>query len=206
MAAPSPQVVVAILAAGLGTRMPGRNKLLELLDGRPLLRHVAEAALASGAASVVAVLGHEAERARAVLAGLPLDAILNPDYEEGMAASIRCAVKSHGAQASAMIYCLGDMPRVTPEVLDALIEAHAAHPDAAACQPVFGGRRGNPVLWSARVFDDLRALSGAEGARSLLKKYRDEVRDVAVACAGILLDVDTPDDLAALTAQAARPA
>lgn len=195
-----PPVVVAILAAGLGTRMPGRNKLLELLAGQPLLRHVAEAALASKAARVVVVLGHESPQVRVALAGLMLDLVENPAYAEGMAASIRAAVASHGAAAAAMVFCLGDMPRVTMAVIDALIAAHAEHPEALACQPLFEGRRGNPVLWSARMFAELLALSGGEGARSLLQKHRGKVCEVVVNCPGVLLDVDTPADLALLAA------
>lgn len=205
-ACPIPHVVVSILAAGLGTRMLGPNKLLEPLEGRSLVRHVAEAALASRAARVAVVLGYEASRVREALAGLALDRVHNPVFAEGMASSIRAVVASHGQQASAIIFCLGDMPRVTPAVINALIDAHAAHPGALACQPVFEGRRGNPVLWSARAFPALLELTGTEGARRLLQEFRAEVRETPVDCPGILIDVDTPSDLATLGAGAHKSA
>lgn len=193
-------VVVAILAAGLATRMQGRNKLLEPIGGRSLVRQVAEAAKHSLASGVVVVLGHEADRVRGALAGLDLDFAYNRDYADGMASSIRTAVRSLGSKVSGVIFCLGDMPRVTTEAIDALIGAHRESPDCLAFQPAFGGRRGNPVLWAGRAFPELLSLSGAEGARPLLQRHRDQVREVPVNCPGILLDIDTPEDLAALAA------
>lgn len=178
--------------------MQGPNKLLEDWRGRPLLRHVVDAALTSRAAHTVVVLGHEADRVRAALAGLPVQFVDNPEYEEGMAASIRAAVGAVDASASAMLFCLADMPRVSTAVLDALIDAHQADPTALAIQPEHAGRRGNPVLWQSASFADLLQLSGVEGARPLLQRHAPRVRAVTVSDESIFLDVDTPEDLARL--------
>lgn len=203
---PADRVIAVILAAGLGTRMLGPNKLLEALDGRPIVRHVADAALASRAARVVVVLGHEANRVREALRELDVDFVDNPGFLEGMASSIRSAVTSHGVLASAMVFCLADMPRVSTEVIDALIAAHQGRPQALACQPMHGGRRGNPVLWTRAAFPALSVLTGGEGARELLAKHRDRVERVEVDCPGILLDIDTAADLAALRSEPRGPA
>lgn len=201
LSAPANPVIAVILAAGLGTRMRGPNKLLEAFEGQPIVRHVALAALASRADRVAVVLGHEANRVREALQDLDVDFVDNPDYQEGMAASIRSAVASHGIQASALVFCLADMPRVSAEVINALIDAHHSQTQPLACQPVHEGRRGNPVLWASAAFPELLRLTGAEGARILLEKHRDHVKAVDVNCAGILLDIDTAADLAVLRSQ-----
>lgn len=198
---PSDPVIAVILAAGLGTRMRGPNKLLEAFEDQPIVRHVALAALASRADRVAVVLGHEAGRVREALQDLDVDFVDNPGYQEGMAASIRSAVVSLGVQAGALLFCLADMPRVSAKVIDALIDAHRSQPQAMACQPVHEGRRGNPVLWASAAFPELLRLTGAEGARILLERHRDHVKAVDVNCAGILLDIDTAADLAALRSQ-----
>lgn len=194
---PTDRVIAVILAAGLGTRMQGPNKLIEVLEGHPIVRHVAVAALASRASRVAVILGHEADRVREALRDLDVDFVDNPGYREGMASSIRTAVESHGPRSSALVFCLADMPRVSTEVIDALVSAKRLQPEALGFQPVHAGQRGNPVLWTCAAFPELLSLSGAEGARVLLERHRDRIMAVEVNCPGILLDIDTAADLAA---------
>jgi molybdenum cofactor cytidylyltransferase len=191
-------VAAVILAAGQGTRMGAHvNKLLEPLEGRALVRHVAEAALASRASAVYAVLGHQAERVQSAFAGLPLRVIENAEHAEGLASSIRAAVRVAGHHAG-LLFCLGDMPRVDAATLDRLMAAFGAQPSALALRPQQNGKAGNPVLWSARAYPELLDLVGAEGARPLLQRHAAQVHRVEVSCAGIHLDVDTPQHLQAL--------
>jgi len=103
----------------------------------------------------------------------------------------------------AALVCLGDMPRVGSATMDALVRACRADAGKAAYQPVWRGQRGNPVLWSPGHVQALQGLKGDEGARALLRALGDEVALVPVADDGILLDVDTPQALAALAAAGA---
>ncbi|MDR7038480.1 molybdenum cofactor cytidylyltransferase [Methylobacterium sp. BE186] len=188
-------VAALILAAGRGTRFGPEPKLLAELEGRPLVRHAAEAALASRLRPVVAVLGAHAEGVRAALRGLDLTCLRNPDYAEGLSTSLRAGLASLPAGIGAAVILLGDMPRVTGGDLDRLADAFAgAEPRPAAVIPVHAGRRGNPVLLNLRRLGPaLAALRGDRGAGPLLAG-RDDVLEIA-GTAGMGFDVDTPEAL-----------
>lgn len=203
-----PEIGTILLAAGLGSRFGAAPKLLAPLDGRPLVRHAAEAALGARPRPVVAVLGAHGAAVRDALAGLDLVRVDNPDYRSGLASSLRAGLAALPATCTAAIVVLGDMPRVTAAHLDRLAEAFAeasagALEPPAAVVPVQAGRRGNPVLLNLRrLGPDIARLAGDHGAGPLLKGRPDVLEipgDPATA-----LDVDTPDALAALRDQ--RPA
>jgi molybdenum cofactor cytidylyltransferase len=183
-----------LLAAGMSSRM-GRPKQLLEWGGRPLVRHVAEAALASRLAGVVVVLGAEAEAARGALEGLggPVQTVEIADYASGQAASLRSGLSSLPASASAAVVLLVDMPLVGPALIDRLIAEYEAHPEAVAVVPRYGGRRGNPTLLAAALFEELRGLEGDTGARSVLERHGERVRWLDVDDAAVVTDADTPE-------------
>lgn len=189
-----------LLAAGRGTRFGASPKLLTSLDGKPLVRHAAETALAADLGPVVAVLGHAGEGVRAALAGLPLTLVENPDYVEGLSTSLRAGLNALPTTIAASLVLLGDMPRITPGLLVRLAEAfRGAEVAPSAVVPVRDGRRGNPVLLNRRLLaDGLAGLTGDRGAGPLLAR-RDDVLELPVEDPGILVDVDTPAALAGLT-------
>jgi molybdenum cofactor cytidylyltransferase len=195
--APPQPVAAIVLAAGRSSRM-GANKLLAELDGVPLVRHATVAALASAARPVVVVVGNEAARVRAALAGLEVIFVDNPDFATGMASSLRAGVAAVPEAAGALV-CLGDMPRVTAAHLAALLGAFAeAHDDGAIVVPTCDRKRGNPVLWGRGRFAEIADLTGDVGARALIERHPAAVHWVALDDPAILVDVDTPDALASL--------
>ena len=128
-----------------------------------------ETAMASRLNPVVVVVGHHGDEIRAALAGLaPLPIIENPDYREGLSASIRAGVSALPAGLDGVAILLGDMPRVRASHIDALISTFARAGHGAICVPTHAGRRGNPVLWSADYIADLQGLTGDIGGRKLL--------------------------------------
>ena len=189
-------VTAIILAAGRSTRMGGPNKLLEKIDGKPLVRIVAEQALASRAESVVVVTGHQHERIEEALRGLDVGFVHNPDFAEGLATSLKAGIKAVPPSSGAALVCLGDMPLVDSKVLDRLIESFAPEKDGLIAIPVAEGRRGNPVLWSRRLFKELLTLEGDIGARHIIMKHNELVVEVPTTGVGVFLDVDTPEALA----------
>ncbi|MFT3697021.1 MAG: NTP transferase domain-containing protein [Kofleriaceae bacterium] len=190
-------IAAVILAAGNSSRM-GANKLLVELDGEPLIRHAARAALGSRAARVVVVTGNMADDVRSALAGLDVTFAHNDQFATGMASSLRAGVRAVEDARGAMIL-LGDMPKITSAHLDALIDAFsAAADDRAIVVPTFERKRGNPVVWGRAHFAAIDALTGDVGARSLLERNLADVRMVALDDEAILVDVDTPAALAAL--------
>ena len=143
-------IYAILLAAGSSTRM-GRPKQLLRWRGRPLVRHVAEVALASRAAGLVVVLGAAAEEVGAALAGLggALTTVVCAGYAAGQAASLRCGLTALPADATAAVVLLVDQPLVTPTLVDQLIHAFAADPGALMVVPRYQGQRGNPALVAA---------------------------------------------------------
>ncbi|MCE4223473.1 nucleotidyltransferase family protein [Methylobacterium sp. C25] len=201
---PEPTIAAVILAAGRGTRFGPAPKLLALLEGEPLVRHVAKAALASSARPVVVVLGAHATAVAAALDGLDLHLVDNPDHAAGLSTSLRAGLAALPADTSAAIVLLGDMPRISAAHIDALAEAYRfADPRPGAVVPVTCGRRGNPVLLDLdRLADALAAVSGDRGAGPLLAG-RADVLEIAMD-ASVAFDVDTPEALASSVARASR--
>ncbi len=194
-------IAAIILAAGRSTRM-GSNKLLEELDGKALVRHVADAALGSIARSVWVVTGHEGESVRARLDGLGVRFVHNPDFALGLSTSLKAGVMALPAEAKGVVVLLGDMPRVTSEVINSVIQAFEAQPQAIAAVPVYQGEWGNPVLLSRSLFGAVAALQGDAGARKLLNGRAGEVLEVPVSNDAVLIDLDTPEALARARIQA----
>ncbi|MBY0299652.1 MAG: nucleotidyltransferase family protein [Methylobacterium sp.] len=192
-------VGLVLLAAGRGTRFGAAPKLLADLDGKPLVRHAAEAALAAEAGPVVAVLGHAQEPVRAALAGLDLRLVENPHYADGLATSLQVGLAALPEAAGGAVILLGDMPCVPPGLIRSLADAfRAAAPKPAAIVPVCDGRRGNPVLLNRRILaDDLARLTGDRGAGPLLAG-RTDVLEWPADGSGVLVDVDTPEMLKGL--------
>ena len=190
-----PQYGLILLAAGGSARL-GRPKQLLPYRGRSLLRHAGESAAESACRPLIAVLGAQWERIRPELDGLPIQYVVNPDWEQGMASSLQVGLDAlSDSDVAGVVIMLCDQPRVTGDVIDALVAARerASAPLAAA---EYGGALGVPALFSRALFPELAALSGAEGAKKVILRHATETARVPFP--GGLVDVDTPDDLAHL--------
>ena len=193
-------ILGVLLAAGTGSRFAdpeadSANKLLADLDGRPVVAHAARTLADSDLDATVAVVGHDRER---VADALPeeVDTVANPGYEAGQSASVRRGVAvARERDASAVLFALGDMPRVTAGTVDALVATYRDASESAPgiVAPRYEGQRGNPVLFDARHFDALADVTGDRGGRALLDA--EPVSWVDVSDLGIHRDVDTERDL-----------
>jgi molybdenum cofactor cytidylyltransferase len=198
------RIAAVVLAAGRSTRMGAVNKMIAEIGGKPLVRIAAEQALASRAAPVIVVTGHQRERIEAALAGLPVRFMHNPDYAEGLGTSLKAGIAAVPEDADGAIICLGDMPQVDAALIDRLIAAFDPERGALIVVPSIEGRRGNPVVWSRRFFHELMAIQGDIGARHLIGQYAEAVAEVALAGDAALTDVDTPESLSAVKAEIER--
>jgi molybdenum cofactor cytidylyltransferase len=190
-------VAAIVLAAGRSTRMGGPNKLLAEIDGKKLVRIVAEQALASKASEVIVVTGHQADLIEQALKGLKVKFARNPDFAGGLASSVKAGISAVPANADGALVCLGDMPLISARLIDQLIETFAPDRGHLIALPVSDGRRGNPVLWSRRFFRELMTLDGDIGARHLIAKHAEAVAEVPVEGNSAFLDIDTPQALEA---------
>lgn len=197
---PSGAFAAVILAAGRGTRMPGENKLLAEIGGKPIIRRTAEAALASKAKPVIVVTGHDADRVKAVLTGLNVTFAYNPDFKEGLSTSLKAGISAVPAACGAAVILLGDMPNVPATLIDRLAQAIDPEQGALIAVPTREGKRGNPVVWSRRFFGELKKLEGDSGARHLIGQNPDTVAEVPAGDDSIFLDIDTGEALEAARA------
>jgi molybdenum cofactor cytidylyltransferase len=192
----APRIGAIVLAAGQSSRM-GTNKLLMEVNGRPMLRRVTEAAAASHAGPVVVVTGSADSDLKAALDGLPLRFANNPDFSKGLSTSLRVGVNALPEDCDGALVLLGDMPGVDTALIDKLIAAFDPGEERAICVATHNGRRGNPVLWARRFFPEILAIEGDVGARNLLASYDEMVCEVDADSDAPLIDIDTPEALAA---------
>ncbi len=189
-----------VLAAGASRRMGAANKLLAEIEGIPMVARAVDAVLASGADPVLVVTGHESEKIRATLAGRAVRFVHNADYAAGLSGSLKAALAALPDEAEGALVCLGDMPLVTARHLARLVEAFRAEDRPAICVPTHEGRRGNPSLWHRRFFGEMGEVTGDAGARALIGAHADAVVEVEMPDPGVLVDIDTPEALAAARA------
>ena len=185
-------IAAIVLAAGASARM-GRPKLvLPMSDGRALVRVAVEQMLRASLDDVVVVLGGEADAVREALAGLPIREVVNPRYAEGQSTSLRAGLDALRPETTAALVALGDQPLPDPGVIARLVEALRAtgRPIAA---PVYRDGRGNPVLFAASLFEELRAVAGDRGGREVVARDPSRVAEVLVD-APMPADIDTPED------------
>ncbi|MFQ5986576.1 MAG: NTP transferase domain-containing protein [Thermoplasmata archaeon] len=190
-------ISAVVLAAGTSSRM-GRPKPLLEVGGQKLLEHVLDVVQASLAEEVVVVLGSEADR---VLEEVPLDGasvVVNERYREGMSTSIRTGIQSLSPDAESSFVILGDQPFLQPATLDTLGKEWEAT-QAPVLIPTFRGVRGNPVLLDRSVFDEVQRITGDRGCRSIFGDYEGRIVEVPVTDPGVLLDIDTEEQLTRVT-------
>ncbi len=191
------RIAAVILAAGRSSRMGSSNKLMADIGGQPMVARVAAAVAASSAEPAVLVTGHERDRVVRAVGAASVTQVHNPDYASGLSSSLHRGLAALPEDIDGVVVCLGDMPGVSPAVIDKLIAAFDPVEGRAICVPTWQGKRGNPVLLARRFIPEVQALSGDVGARALLGEYPELVAEVPVDDDLVLRDVDTPEDLVA---------
>ena len=195
-----PRIGAVVLAAGLSSRM-GSNKLLADIGGKPLVRRVVEAALASAADPVVVVTGNAGSAVRDALSDPQVLLAENPGFTKGLSTSLRAGLSALPDNCNGALFLLGDMPDVSAALIDKLIAAFDPAEGRAICVATRHGKRGNPVLWSRRFFPDIMALTGDIGAKHLMIEHDELVCEVEAEDDAPLTDIDTPEALAAYRAR-----
>jgi molybdenum cofactor cytidylyltransferase len=194
---PGPRIAALLLAAGKSSRM-GSNKMLEMIDGRPMVVRTAQRLLASRARPIVAVLGNMADAVDDALGRLPVERVHNPDFADGLSTSLKRGLAALPEDIDGAVVCLGDMPLIAGRDIDRLIAAFNPLEGRAIVVPTRRGKRGNPILWSRQFFAEMMALSGDQGARKLIDEHADLIAEIEMDNDSVLIDIDTPEALAEL--------
>jgi len=187
-----------VLAAGRSARYGADNKLLLDLGGSAVIKHSLDAMLNSKAEPVYFVTGHQRELIISAIDELKdhpkLNIIDNPEWESGRASSLRLAVQSISDEAHGVVITLGDMPLMTSELIDRLIDSFLeTHKLTFA---VLKGKKGHPIIWPREHWNELTEISGDKTAFNLVQMLWDETERVVLSADEdcTQLDMDTPDD------------
>ncbi|MBC6989073.1 NTP transferase domain-containing protein [Hymenobacter sp. BT491] len=202
----SASVGLMLLAAGASSRL-GQPKQLVQFQGKSLLRRAAEAAVASGCHPIIVVTGALHSELLPELEALPVAAVPNPQWQEGMSSSIRAGLAALEAQTAsgalgAVVVMLCDQPFVNELIIKGLVDGFDSA-KVPAVASAYGGRVGVPALFGQQLFPALRTLAGPEGARDLLRQHAADLLRVPFPEGAI--DVDTPEQYRQLLQQAAPP-
>ena len=189
---PPLKAAAVILAAGASTRL-GNPKQLVQIDGESLLLRTARLALEAGCAPVIVVLGFEADRMSAELAGLPVEAVVNQKWDSGMGSSLACGVVAAlraRPKMDALVLLVCDQPRLTAAHLLRLLALHAAGSSAITAS-AYAGRAGVPAVFGTGLFSALKSIEGDQGARDLIFRHGARTVDWPDGA----YDIDLPGDL-----------
>jgi molybdenum cofactor cytidylyltransferase len=182
-----------ILAAGMSSRMGEAKQLLQLGENT-LLGQVLENVRSSGVKDIVLVLGHEAEKIQERISTANLSVVINESYRQGMGTSLRAGLAALPPDVDAALIVLADQPFIRPKTLDFLMDQYKRS-NAQIVIPTYKGFRGNPVLLDRSVFSEVMALTGDIGCRAIFGNHLEGIVKQPVEDIGILLDVDSKDDL-----------
>ena len=185
-------ICAIVLAAGLSRRM-GVQKLLLPFGGKTVVTHIVDQILASAVDEIHVVVGHEGRRVSRELSDRHVSVVTNPNYKLGMLSSVRCGLAALGQQCRAVLVALGDQPSVTSKLIDRMVQSFAAT-EKQILVPVYDGKRGHPVLFSAGYRDEILTQYGDVGLRGLLHAHPDEVFELSVPSSAVLSDMDWPED------------
>jgi molybdenum cofactor cytidylyltransferase len=196
----APGLHAAVLAAGASARF-GSPKQLVRLAGTPILfQAIANSALVAGH-SVTVVLGAHAREISPALRQSAVSVVVNRDWEEGIASSIRTAVHSAPPGCEGLMLVLADQVAVTGDDLKRLFAVWRRHPVLIAAA-LYGGAPGLPAIFPRWAFPDLLELRGDRDPRLVIRRNVDQVVRIPMQNAGI--DLNTPEDLLEIETSSGR--
>jgi molybdenum cofactor cytidylyltransferase len=193
-------IAIILLAAGGSSRLGTPKQMLPVGGGETLLTRAARTALAARVDRVIVVLGAHADACQQALTRLPVEIVLNATWADGQASSLRAGLAhlaAGGTQAQAAVIMLCDQPRVSPELLDALIARYHDRRAVVVASRYATDVVGPPALFDRSLFAELETLTGDIGARRVIEAHATDLETVPFP--GGTLDIDTPADANALT-------
>lgn len=186
-----------LLAAGESRRMGERNKLLLPFKQKTIIEHIAETLHHSDAGEVIVVVGHQAEKVRKALPLENLIIVENPHFQDGLTTSIHAGIQAAAAHSDGFMICLSDLPFIEANEFNHLINQfqNALRKFPQQIQvPVFQGKRGNPVIFSAYYRNEILEHKEQMGCKGIVRQNREQVLEVEMTLNHILMDIDTAED------------
>jgi molybdenum cofactor cytidylyltransferase len=189
-------ICAVVLAAGRSSRMGVPKQLLPWRK-TTVIGHVVDQLLdqllRGRLDEIYVIVGHEADGVAAELEDRPVHVVTNPDYAAGMLSSVRYGLRALPASCEAIMIVLGDQPAITTGLIATLTGSFRTS-GKGILVPVHGGRRGHPLLLSARYRQEILTCYDDVGLRGLLQAHPDDVFELHVSTAAVLSDLDDLED------------
>lgn len=190
-------IVAVLLAAGESSRM-GRPKALLPIDGVRFIEKIVTTLRSAKIARIIVVLGHDADEMKRQIGPLPVDIVVNEEYEKGQLSSLVAAIREiesskDAEEVDGILVHLVDHPYLNAGLVKVMIDKFYAAKKLIVL-PRYRGRRGHPVIFSRMLFAELLAAPLDQGAKSVVHAHREETLEVDTEEEGITIDIDTPAD------------
>lgn len=182
-------VSVILLAAGESKRM-GKPKLLLPFGKGTVLGQTIDNLLSSKVGEVIVVVGYRAQGMIKAIANRPVKVVVNPFYHQGMSTSIVTGLNLVDDKAQWLMIALADQPLINSKTFNRLIK-ESLGADKGIIIPIYGGKRGNPIIFSTKYKEELLSLKGDVGGRQIIKQHPDDILEVATDSESINIDIDT---------------
>jgi CTP:molybdopterin cytidylyltransferase MocA len=186
-------LAAVILSGGASSRM-GSPKALLAYQGRPFLEHLLEVTAHRQIGARRVVLGAHAEPIAKAIDLKPDEIVINEDWEKGQLTSIQAALRSLPPGTDGIILCLIDHPLISADLVQELIECFYKSGKPIVL-PLYQGRRGHPVIFSAAVYEELLHAPLETGARAVVWAHAAEVEEVRTNEEGCVLNLNDPDTI-----------
>ena len=186
-------IFAVVLSAGESSRM-GRPKALLPIDGQTFIERIVTALKQSGIERVIVVLGFNAEEMRREIEHLPVEILVNQDYQQGQLSSLQTALRrlNDEKDCDAILVHLVDHPYLSAAVVNRMIDRYRGSKNSIVI-PKFQGKRGHPVLFDRSLFAELLAAPLDQGAKAVVNAHRDQTLEIDTEDIGVTLDIDTPE-------------
>ncbi len=158
-----------------------------------MIAHIVDELLCSPVDQVFVVIGKQGKPILETLAGRPVHPVTNTHSEEEMLQSVRLGLRAMPEESAAAMMVLGDQPSITADLVAELVRSfHAAR--GGIVVPTYKGKRGHPLLFAMHYRDEILTGHEGRGLRGLLEAHPQDVFELEVATAGVLEDIDLPED------------
>ena len=184
-----------LLAAGESKRMIDENKLIKKYKNIPLIKHAVSNVLNSPIDELIIVLGYQKKSIEKIIGeNKKIKFIANPNFESGIASSIKKGLDSLSKETEAFFICLGDMPNVNKEIYNQLINASFSNKDKEIFVPYYQERQANPILFSKKMKDEIQKIEGDFGAKKIIADNEKKVFKLSTQDKGVITDFNKIND------------